>query len=942
MGHFKEGRYLCRGFLIFQLAAIIFIMSASVIKIARAAAVVPSGYALNTVVSQLNFPTNLAWLPDGTMLVSEKAGIVKAVRNGTATVLADISATTNDYWDHGMIGIAVDPAYASNHYIYLTRTYENNGADYAGTKTGQLVRITTNTDSTQMVAGSLLVLLGKSTPASCSSLPATADCMPADSPSHSVGDVVFASDGALFVSNGDGAAFTYNDVNSLRAQNLDSLSGKLLRIDKNGLGLAGNPFYNGTAGANRSKVYAYGLRNPWRLSFKTGTVVPYVVDVGSDQFEEVNVAMAGANFGWPCYEGYAQHDLAEFHAGCAALYAAVAQNPASVKMPLVAWSHNSDGGAGVGGAWVTGASYPASLQGSYMFGDYVHLFLRTLRTDTSHALSAGPSDFASNVLGEVNIEQGPDGKVYIVTIADASNNPDTGSIVRLDYQAAPTDCAEGQFKAEYFAGPVLAGTPLLQRCEAAPLAYDWGAGGPGAPLGVDNFSVRWSGTFNFAAGNYAFDAWADDGVRLLLDGATLLNGWQDQQYTHYQSHTGVAAGKHRVAIEYYEAGGDAAVKAGWTRESAPPTACAAGQFQADYYNGAAAAGTPVLSACEAAPLNHLWALGSPGAGINADHFAAHWSGAFDFAAGSYAFDAWADDGVRVALDGVLLIDGWKDQEYTHYQHIAEVTAGSHAVAVDYYEASGEASVNVGWTPQFVPPGGCAASQFRAEYFNNITLAGTAARIACETPPLQHDWALGSPGSGVNVDNFSARWSGSFPFVAGTHLFQVGADDGVRLLVDGVKLIDGWKDQARTAYQASKYLTAGQHAVVVEYYDSGMDAVLNASWQLGAANVAPTASIAAPADNASVAIGAVVNFSGGASDPEDGAIPAARLQWSVVIQHCATTGTCHSHFLTQSTGASGSFTYPDHGADPYYVELSLIATDSGGLQSTKKIRLDPRR
>lgn len=909
--------------------------------VTHAAPVLPAGYTLATVAAQLDFPTNLAWLPDGTMLIIEKRGVVKALRNGSVAVLADLSATTNDYWDRGMIGIAVDPNYASNHYIYLTRVFENNSADYAGTKVGQLVRISTNVTSTQMVAGSLTVLLGTNTPASCATLPASADCLPADMPSHTVGDVAFAQDGTLYFTNGDASAFTYDDPGSLRAQNLDSLSGKVLHIDRTGRGLTSNPFYNGSTATNRSKVFGYGLRNPWRFAFKPGTATPYVVDVGSDQYEEVNVGVAGSNFGWPCYEGNFKHDLAQFRDACAALYAAVDAGQPVAKMPLVAWSHENNGGAGVGGAFVTGSTYPASLQGSFMYGDYVHLFLRTLRTDTNNILTAGPTDFASGLLGTVNIEQGPDGKIYLLSIADDSNNPDTGSVLRLDYQSAPSDCAEGKFKAEYFAGVALGGTPLLQRCEAAPLRYDWGAGGPGAPVGVDNFSVRWSGIFNFTGGSYSVDAWADDGVRVFIDNNEVLNGWKNQAYTHYQQQVTINAGKHAVRVEYYEAAEGALVRAEWTLDDSVPAGCAAGQFQATYFNRAAPSGNAVLSRCEEAPLNQMWALGSPGAAVNADHFAAHWSGPFNFDSGNYSFDAWADDGVRVFLDGATVIDGWKDQQYTHYQHTAAVSAGIHTVAVDYYENDGEAAINVNWTPQFTPPGPCPDGQFKAEYFNGIGLTGSPVMTACEAPPLSHHWALGSPGSGIGADNFSVRWTGSFKFATGTYLFTASADDGVRLLVDGARLIDGWQDQPYTTYQASKPLTAGTHSVVVEYYDSRYDALLDASWQAGPANTAPAPVIAAPANNATVPIGSTVNFSGSASDAQDGAIAAANLAWSVVIQHCAAS-TCHSHFLLQSTGASGSFTFPDHGADPYYLELTLIATDSGGLQASKKIRLNPGR
>ena len=94
---------------------------------------------------------------------------------------------------------------------------------------------------------------------------------------------------------------------------------------------------------------------------------------------------------------------------------------------------------------------------------------------------------------------------------------------------------------------------------------------------------------------------------------------------------------------------------------------------------------------------------------------------------------------------------------------------------------------------------------------------------CEAA-INHDWGTGSPAPGVNVDGFSASWDGSFTFAAGTYTFSATGDDGIRVFVDGTKVIDGWKDQSATTYTSPVTLTAGSHAVRVEYYDNTVDAV----------------------------------------------------------------------------------------------------------------------
>jgi glucose/arabinose dehydrogenase len=780
---------------------------------AHAAPALPGGYSLTPIASGLNLPTNLGWLPDGTMLLVEKSGRVRTVVNGnvSTTPMVDISASTNDYWDRGLLGIAVDPDYTNNHYLYLLRTFENNKADYTGAKMNQLLRVTIDPATNTQVAGSTVVLLGTQTSATnCGSLPAGSDCIPSDSPSHSVGDVVFAADGTLFVTSGDGSSFDYTDELALRAQDLTQLNGKMLHIDRNGKGLSTNPFYTGNTNDNKSKVWAYGLRNPWRFGIKPGTNTPYITDVGYSTWEEVNVATPGRNFGWPCYEGAAKQPDYSSLSGCQDMYNKVSAGTLTITPPLTATNHNGQQSAIAGGAWVTSTKYPADVQGSFMYGDYALGTMHTLKTDANNQLTGTPTDFGANLVGPVDFEQGPDGNIYVIQISNPNGDLGTGVLYRLDYQdVAPGTCATGQFNAQYYNAVTPGGTPVVQQCEAAPINHDWAQGAPFTNVNADNWSARYTGSFNFNAGTYQFNASADDGVRVIVDGNTVVDGWKDQAFTAYTGSTDLTAGAHTVTVEYYDSGYDAALKIDWTQTGGGST-CAANQFQAQYYNG-------------------------------------------------------------------------------------------------------------------INPGGSAAV---------IT--------ACEAAPISHNWGAGSPGAGVNVDNFSARYTGTFDFNAGDYQFNTSADDGTRILVDGTLVVNGWQDQATTAYTATRTMTAGPHTVTVEYYDSGWDANLTADWKQVSGNQSPNVTIANPADGANITIGDTVNFSRSAVDPEDGNLPAANLTWNVVIKHCPNGTDCHNHFLQSFTGvSSGSFVYPDHGTDPYHVELSLTATDSKGAQTTKTIVLNPK-
>jgi hypothetical protein len=127
-----------------------------------------------------------------------------------------------------------------------------------------------------------------------------------------------------------------------------------------------------------------------------------------------------------------------------------------------------------------------------------------------------------------------------------------------------------------------------------------------------------------------------------------------------------------------------------------------------------------------------------------------------------------------------------------------------------------------------PPSSCPTSQYLAEYYNNIGLSGSPTFTRCE-PSIYYSWGSAGPGNGIPNDNFSARWTGNFNFIAGTYTFTATADDGIRVWLDGNLIIDAWIDQPPTTYQATRALSAGEHLVKVEYYEKGGGAVAQVSW-----------------------------------------------------------------------------------------------------------------
>ncbi|MCW5864680.1 MAG: discoidin domain-containing protein [Anaerolineae bacterium] len=330
-------------------------------------------------------------------------------------------------------------------------------------------------------------------------------------------------------------------------------------------------------------------------------------------------------------------------------------------------------------------------------------------------------------------------------------------------------CADGQFRGEYFNNRSLSGSPTFARCDGS-VNFDWGSGGPGNGLGSDNFSVRWVGRHNFAAGTWRFIARADDGVRVWLDGTLIIDGWRDQAPTEYRAERSLSAGLHEVKMEFYENGGGAVAQLRW--ESAGLTC--SGQYKAEYWNNRSLSGNAVLTRCENWPLSWDWGGGSPGGGVPADNFSARWTGQASINVGSYVFIARADDGVRVWLDGSLIIDAWRDQAPTEYRTTRSVSGGQHTIRVEYYENGGGAVAQFHWEASSGGGGG-----------GNLVLNRPASAWSQESSNY-------TPGRG-NDGNNSTRWSSMISSSLGEQRWW--ADLGSRQTFSRVKI--NWE----TAYAA---------------------------------------------------------------------------------------------------------------------------------------------
>ncbi|MGI8686027.1 MAG: PQQ-dependent sugar dehydrogenase [Acidimicrobiales bacterium] len=581
------------------------------------AATVPAGFSEAVVFSGLVNPTAVRFAPDGRVFVAEKRGVIKVFDNlsdPTATVFADLRTNVHSFWDRGLLGLALDPDLATRPYVYALYTHDaaiggtaprwgTAGADSdpcpappgGPGATGDGCVVSGRLSRLQIGAGNVMT----------GSENVLIEDWCQQYPSHSVGTVMFGPDKKLYVSAGDGASFTFVDYGqkgqplnpcgdppagtggaqsppaaeggALRSQDLRTggdpagLDGAILRVDPDtGAAAAGNP-NAASADANARRIIAHGLRNPFRMTFRPGTEEIWVGDVGWSDWEEINQvgdANDGVveNFGWPCYEGgqrQSGYDAADLTL-CEQLYAS-----GGVTSPYFNYHHSErvvpgescpTGGsslAGVAYRFYGGGSYPAEYDGALFVADYSRKCIWVMSPNASGKPNTGArKTFVAGAANPVDLQTGPEGDLFYVDF-------DGGTIRRIRYgTTSPASCPVGQFSAEYFPNKTLTAPFTTTQCETA-INYDWVQGGPATGVGVDNFSVRWTGTFDFSAATYTFTTRADDGIRLWLDGALVIDNWVDQAATTTTANRVISAGQHVVKVEYYEYGNTASASAGW-------------------------------------------------------------------------------------------------------------------------------------------------------------------------------------------------------------------------------------------------------------------------------------------------------------------------------------------------------------------------------------------
>jgi glucose/arabinose dehydrogenase len=377
-------------------------------------ATLPAGFVESTVASGIDSPTAMAIAPDGRIFVCSQTGALRVIKDGVLLATPFVTLSVDSTGERGLLGVAFDPNFTLNNFIYLYYTVPGTPAH------NRVIRYTANGD---VAVPSSRVILLELDPLSTAA-------------NHNGGALHFGPDGDLYIAVGD------NNKGS-NSQNLSNLLGKILRIASDGTIPSDNPFVQSATA--RHEIWALGLRNPFTFAFRGTTNVMYINDVGEATWEEIDLGQAGANYGWPATEG-------------------PTTNPA-YKGPIYYYGH-SDGCAITGGAFYSPATpnFPLSYIGKYFFGDYCSGFIRLLNPSTLQA-----TDFITGASQPVDIQVGADGSLYYLARG-------TGSVMKVRYtpNSLPVITTQPVSQTVSVGFPV---TFSVTASGPSPLSYQWARNG---------------------------------------------------------------------------------------------------------------------------------------------------------------------------------------------------------------------------------------------------------------------------------------------------------------------------------------------------------------------------------------------------------------------------------------------------------------------------------
>jgi len=573
----------------------------------------------------------------------------------------------------------------------------------------------------------------------------------------------------------DGRLFVHmgDGFSASTALDLDSFRGKILRMELDGSPASDNPFYSAGDGIG-ARDYVFAYG--FRNPFGgawRGSEL-YEVENGPGSRDRLALVLAGVSYGWDgSAESLATHAIYNW-------------TPPHAPVQIAFVAASVFGGSGFppakwGHAFVT-ESGPTYATGAQPRGKRIVEF----EIDAGGGLVSGPAPLVeytgAGKATAVGLAAGPDGLYFTDLYEESGAKGPTGpgaSILRV------RRVGTADFVADVTQGD-------------APLAVSF----------TDLSDVPGASAWSWSFGDGATSSMPNPVHTYTADGA----------YTVRLEVTGTSG----VAVEQK----NPYVFVGTTGSG----------LAGEYFDGSGFSGASLRRIDPA--VDFAWGSGSPDPALGADTFSVRWSGRVEpESTAVHDFLTTTSDGVRLWVDGALIIDRWIDQTpTTHAGSIALDAGRKYELTMEYYEQLATATAILEWQSaslarEVVPQRALFPNGLAAEYFAGVALAGPPLLRRVD-PGVDFDWASGSPAAGVPSDLFSARWTGSVtPRYSQTYTFTTTTDDGVRLWVDGTLLVDRWVDQSATQHSGSIALVAGvSYDVQMEYYERGGNALARLEWQ----------------------------------------------------------------------------------------------------------------
>lgn len=747
---------------------------------AARAATVPSGFTEALVASGLSSPTAMQFAPDGRLFVCEQGGRLRVIKNGTLLSTPFLTVTVNAIGERGLLGVAFDPSFETNHFVYVYYTATTPAVH------NRISRFTANGDVA--LAGSEVVILELNNLSSATN--------------HNGGALAFGPGGRLYVAVGENA-------NPANAQSMGNLLGKMLRINKDGTIPTDNPFYSSASGVNRA-IWALGLRNPFTFAFNPGGNELFINDVGETTWEEINDGLAGANYGWPGTEG--------------------ATTDPRFTRPRYAYNHSGGGCAITGGVFYSPQTirFPSSYYNDYFFADYCAGWIRKLDPVDDTVVT-----FATGISFPVDLEVSGDGSLYYLARGAGATS---GVVYRVEYGAdAPSITSHPVSRT------VLPGAPVtfsVQASGPAPLRYQWQrnsaniAGATArdytiasalqadsgarfrAVVSNDAGSVTSNGAVLTVSANRApTGTITQPAAGTLYSGGSVIN-YAATATDPEQGTLPVSAFTWRVDFHHDT----------HTHPFIPPTTGArSGSFTIPttghietnvwyriYLTVRDSGGLTYTTQRDIRPRVVQLTLGTNPAGLRLQRDGQPVTAPVSFqsvvgivrslgavtpqASGSttYEFVSWSDGGAQT--------------------HDISTPSANRTYTANYRVASGATDHGLS-----------------ATYFDNANLTG--ATVTRVDGTVNFAWASGPPAPAIGVDYFSARWIGQVqPQFSEIYTFYTQTDDGARLWVNGQQLVNDWTHHSMKENRGTISLTAGQrYNIRMEFYENTGGATAKLLW-----------------------------------------------------------------------------------------------------------------